>query len=187
MNLEFIGDENQMEIAAIFISVLALGFTMYSFWWMNWRRGDILIGDPRTFAACSSGALFIMEFPLVFYNAGPRPILIENLRLIFPHEGESSEPLFFNAVVKKLGKDEGREFATQFPLDGNTAIRKICEFQRRPANFVFEAREYKVELQASLNDRKEWETLKTFSLNIRPESVETLNSNTFITHENWIH
>ena len=174
-----------METAAIFISLLALGFTTYSFWWMNWRRGDILIGDPRTYAACSTGTSLMIEFPLVFYHSGPRPVLIENLRLVFPHEGTEAEPLFFNAVVDKLGTDDGREFATQFPLQGNTAVRKICEFHRRPANFTFEVTKYQIELQVSLNDRKEWETIKTFVLNVREESVKTLNSNTFIPHENW--
>jgi hypothetical protein len=178
--------EKHMDIAAFIISLSALGFTISSFWWMNWRRGDVLVGDPRTYAASNTDASLMIEFPLVLYNTGPRPILIENLRLILLDEGVGAKPLFFNAVVDKLATDEGREYATQFPLQGNTTIRKICEFHRKPANFTFKAKKYRIELQASLNDRKEWVTLKTFDLNVLPEFVAMLNSNTLMARDNWI-
>jgi len=46
-------DYNLISIVALFISVFALLFTIFSFWWMNWRRGKIIVGSPRSFAATS--------------------------------------------------------------------------------------------------------------------------------------
>jgi len=35
-----------VNIVALFISVFALLFIIFSFWWMNWRRGKIIVGLP---------------------------------------------------------------------------------------------------------------------------------------------
>ncbi len=37
--------------APLVISVLALGFTLFSFYWMNLRRGTLRIGHPRAYEA----------------------------------------------------------------------------------------------------------------------------------------
>src|SRR5688572_21193856 len=107
-----------MTYAALIISITALLFTVFSFWWMNWRTGNLRVGRPRTFAAFGSqDGKVVLEFPLIFFNDGPIPIFVQNLRLIFLEE-KQPRPLNFIAIVKKLGTDEDRAFATQFPVDG---------------------------------------------------------------------
>jgi hypothetical protein len=39
-----------MTSEAVIISIAALAFTVFSFWWMNWRKGKLIVGPPRTFA-----------------------------------------------------------------------------------------------------------------------------------------
>lgn len=116
-----------MNYPALIISSLALLFTIVSFWWMNWRRGKLIVGAPRSFAAKGSqqGNL-IITLPLVFYNNGASAIVVQNLRLLLLHEDSDSRPLFFNATLEKLLIDEGRAFATQFPVRGREAIGLIC-------------------------------------------------------------
>jgi hypothetical protein len=172
-----------MNYSALIISTLALLFTVFSFWWMNWRTGKLHVGSPRSYAAfASKHGKMVLEFPFVFFNDGPMAIIVQNLRLAFLHETQP-HPLFFNATVKKLGTDEDRSFATQFPVRGREAKLLICEFQRTPGGMVFEVRNYPMELQDKLGNAKKWKTICCFSLNISEQDLPTINSQ-FIVHDN---
>jgi hypothetical protein len=72
-----------MSAIALAVSVFAPAFTTYSFWWMNWRKGKLEIGNIRTYAAVSSGKKLLIELPIIFFNSGALPVLVENLRLTF--------------------------------------------------------------------------------------------------------
>lgn len=174
-----------MNNPALIISTLALLFTVFSFWWMNWRKGRLLVSSPRTFAAFGSlEGKMVLEFPFVFFNNGPMPIVVQNLRLIFSEEKEPN-PLIFNAPVKKLGKDEERTFATQFPVRGREALLLICEFQRTPGEMTFEVHEYPMELQAKLDNGKKWKKICSFNLNVTEKSLPSINKQ-FIVHDNML-
>jgi len=174
-----------MNNPALIISTLALLFTVFSFWWMNWRKGKLHVGAPRTYAAFGSleGRL-VLEFPFVFFNDGPTPIFVQNLRLILSDEKES-RPLSFIATVKKLGTDEERAFASQFPVRGKEVMSLICEFQRAPGGIIFEKHNYPIELQAKLDSNKKWKRICKFNLNVNEESLPTINKQ-FIVHDNML-
>jgi hypothetical protein len=174
-----------MSIPALFISTLALLFTVFSFWWMNWRKGKLLVSGPRSYAAMGSleGGM-IIEFPLVFFNSGAAPIIVQNLRLLFLQEIQP-RPLSFIATVKKLGKDEDRSMATQFPVRGRAAVTLVCEFQRNPGNVLFEARTYPMELQAKLNSDRKWKQICRFPLRVSEQSLPEINAR-FLTYDNIV-
>lgn len=172
-----------MNYSAFIISILALLFTVFSFWWMNWRVGKLRVCAPRTYAAFNSlERQMILEFPFVFFNDGPMPIIVQNLRLVFSGETQP-RPLNFIAIVKKLGTDEDRSFATQFPVRGREAVLLICEFQREPGGMTFEERSYPMELQAQLDDRKLWKRICGFELNVSAQGLQTINK-AFVVHDN---
>ncbi len=172
-----------MNYLAFTISMLALLFTFFSFWWMNWRTGKLKIGAPRSYAALGSlERQMILEFPFVFFNDGPMPIIVQNLRLVFSDETQR-RPLVFIAVVKKLGRDDDRSFATQFPVRGREAILLICEFQRDPGGLVFQERRYPMELQAQTDGSKLWTCICRFTLNVSAQGLQTINQ-AFVVHDN---
>ena len=172
-----------MNYPALIISVLALLFTIFSFWWMNWRTGKLHVSPPRTYAALGSlEARMVLEFPFIFFNDGPMPIIVQNLRLIFSDEKQHL-PLIFMATVKEVGNHQNRAFATQFPIRGREAILYICEFQREPGNLVFEAKKYQLELQGKLGNSKKWKKICQFNLNVTEKSLPTINKQ-FIVHDN---
>jgi hypothetical protein len=174
-----------MNYPALIISTLALLFTVLGFWWMNWRRGRLQVGGPRSYAACSAGDRLILTLPFVFFNDGASAIVVQNLRLLVLHDQSDPKPLFFSATYEEIRpKDEGRELPTQFPIRGREAILVICEFQRKPSNLVFEAGRYPLELQAILNEDKEWKPLCAFDLNVREESLASINS-VYIAYDNY--
>jgi len=177
--------------SAVVISISVLLFTVFSFWWMNWRKGKLHVGSPRSFATqgIMEGRL-VLRVPFVFFNDGPIPIFVHNLRLIFLEERPSRE-LNFIATQKELAfiatqKDlaqSGRTFATQFPVRGREAVLRIYEFHREPGKIIFEARSYPMELQARLDNSKKWERLCSFSLNVSEKSLEKINEG-FYAHDN---
>ncbi len=126
----------------------------------------------------------VLEFPFVFFNDGPMPIVVSNLRIIIEGE-EATKPLIFAASVKKLAKDEDRALATQFPVRGREALLLICEFQRQQSSMIFENRSYNLELQGKLGDSKKWRCLSRFPLNVSEQSTPII-SKQFIAHDNML-
>lgn len=173
-----------MEIAAILISIFALIFTLFSFWWMHWRKGKIKIGSNlRTYAACASNNKLMLEIPLIFFNTGPIPLVVENLRLYFPEIKESNKYLFFNATVEKIGTDKGRAFATPFCVPGGGIVSLICEFQNTETSFQFSSNTCSFSVEVLRGFSNKWVKLREFSINPNQKDLETLN-NAFITHDN---
>ncbi|HAX24826.1 MAG TPA: hypothetical protein DCX80_07280 [Chloroflexi bacterium] len=160
---------------AVIISVLALLFSVSSFWWMYWRRGNLHVGPPRSYGAyASADRQMVLYLPLVFYNDGPIPIMIQNLRLTFINEAPD-RPLGFVATIHKLISSDDRRLAVQFPVRGREALSLICEFQRRPAPFLFQEGSYWIRLEAQLWGKRKrdayWEDLVTFELNISAQAA----------------
>jgi hypothetical protein len=148
---------------ALIISILALFFTVFSFWWMNWRPGKLVLTEPRSYAAIAAADKVIIELPLVFFNTGATPIVVHNLHLTLPGV---DRPLFFNAVVQKLGDHDDRRFATQFAVRQREAVTLICEFQGQVSGFAFERREYPVLLEWVRGNSRKWRELLQFPLTV---------------------
>ena len=176
-------NQDQLLDPSIVISVLALLFTIFSFWWIHARRGRLQVSPPRSFATLGSQeAKLVLELPLLFFNTGPQPIVIDNLRLTFLEEKPAS-PLNFVATLATLGKDDGREFATQFPVRGREAFVKVCEFQRDPGKLTFEVRQYPMSLEARVNGSKKWTAILDFDLTVSERGAKIINKN-FVVHDN---
>lgn len=161
---------------AFFISSLALLFTVFSFWWMNWRRGKLKVSEIRTYAAASLEGKLIIEIPIIFFNTGAIPILLENIRLILLGHHNDEYCLSFIATVKKLATDEDRAFATPFAVHGGKAIELICEFQCRVQNFGFEEGSYDLILEALLGHKNGWCRLRKYKLSITEVEAITMNT-----------
>jgi len=157
-----------MAVSAFLISIFALSFTLASFWWLHWRTGKLRIAEPRTYQGLAQKSdSMILIIPLVFFNDGPTPILVGNLRLRFLHETQA-EPLSF--------------IATPFPVHGREALLKICEFQREPAGWEFEAKQYWLALDAKLGVPGKWKQVTKFCLGVNERAAETLRKQ-FIVHD----
>ena len=155
-----------MTILAITLSVLAFSFTVATFYWLNWRRGNLQVGPPRSFYASSDTNHLILVLPFLFFNDGPTPILVQNLRIVLPNE-TPLKPLYFMATVEELENFDGRKRATQFPIRGRDTELLLCEFHRTPGEETFEAGRYPMELQARLGKSDDWKSLCSFQLDVR--------------------
>ena len=68
---------------SVAIASLALLFTVGSFWWLNARQGRLKSYEPQSFAACRIPDKLRLLFPLVLYNSGATPIVVQDMRLTF--------------------------------------------------------------------------------------------------------
>ena len=179
-------DCNLIIYVPLFISFLALFFAIFSFWWINQRRGKIIVGPPRSFAATSRSedGLLIVQLPLVFYNDGAASQVIQNLRLTLSQNGNRSAILYFNNTVPDLVNTQTRKWARQFAVEGCKSYSSVFVFQRQPGNFIFHKGKCQAILEGKLNDGKKWEEILTFDLQITDKSVNTMNSGQIKAYDN---
>lgn len=167
-----------MDSLAVAVSLLALLISsaafLYLLWWSNLRKGRLNTGAPRSLAIASTGHLLEIQAPFVFYNDGATPVVVDNLRLVFPQD--SPRPLRFTGTVKNIGTTEDHAFATQFPVPARESVFQICEFQREPGALLFQEHNYQIELHARLNGQTKWQHLCSFFFHPKEEFLPNINS-----------
>ncbi|GAA4657305.1 hypothetical protein GCM10023347_04950 [Streptomyces chumphonensis] len=147
------------------VTVCALLFTVGSFWWINARQGKLQLYEPHSFAACANQQKTLLRLPLVMYNTGAKPIIVQDLRLRFPDEPGALMPLPWRTSRAKLmpASDDGHLLPSVFSVAGREAEQIFIEFGAPFPGFVPEARDYRIRIEARLGHRKDWTSVLTFT------------------------
>lgn len=169
--------------SSLVISILALLFTLYSFWWMNWRKGKLRVSYIKHYGIHNSVNKLYLELPLVFFNTGAMPVIIESLRLVLLDKDGIQKHLHFNAIRTELGENKGRYVATPFSINKGDSKKIVCEFQKNPSEVVFHRGNYLLILEAKYYHSKNWKKLKTFEISIPEEKLENIKNNYEILEE----
>lgn len=108
---------------AIAIALLALGFTIGSFWWLHARAGSLEAARPRTYAFTSKVRL---RLPLAFFNTGAKSLIVNDLRIVLDDEPERP-PFEWITTRDKLRpeSDDGFAYATPFAVAGRSSTEVI--------------------------------------------------------------
>jgi len=170
---------------SVVISCLALGFTIGAFWVLNARQGRLKSFEPHTFAAgFTLGGEVRLRFPLVLYNTGAKPIVVQNMRLSFPKE-VSSEPLHWTTtrIRIKPTSDDGHEFPAVFSVPGRSTLQMFVEFGIVFPGVWPRARDYQVRIEVKLGHRRKWRHLLTFPL----RAAHITSPDRYITYSNSAH
>lgn len=176
---------------SILVAVCALLFTVFSFWWINARRGRIKSFEPHTFAFGSTSAVVRLRLPLVLYNNGAAPIIIQNLRLDFSRRlriggfslmSRSAQLLSWVASRSQLKpeQDDGHAFPAVFSVAGRTAQQVFVEFGEASLGFTLESRPYSVRVEVKLGHKCKWRKFLDFTL----QAGQITEPGQFITYEN---
>jgi hypothetical protein len=181
-----------VSIASAFFSVVALTISGFNFYYVNFRRGKLIVSSPRVFEIAEfqgtelAYSRVILRLPFVFFNRGALPRVVQNLQLTFLDEvkGQRHHNYHFWATVKHfttrdieagtmLQIDQERRLAYQFPVKAREALPYICEFWSQAGEALLgEQGSKRVALRAKVDDRDEWETLVTFSLHLTKAQAE---------------
>lgn len=167
---------------SLVIALMSLGLTLFSFYFIYLRRGKICVGPPRVFEInnylAQSPPRAILRLPLVFFNDGAIPIVIQNLQLVFNESPSEANlhPLRFWATTEQLTAKENegttdiqRRLAYQFPVKGREAVSKICEFWGQAGEPIVAVGSKQVMLMAKLGDDPTWLRLALFTLRFSQE------------------
>ena len=102
--------------------MLALLFTVASFWWLYARRGSLEVGQPGAYAFASKVRL---RLPLAFYNTGARSLIVTDLQVVLADDA-ARPPLPWIATISQVRPDNSneRDFATPFAVAGR-ATREL--------------------------------------------------------------
>ena len=152
-----------------FIATLALLFTVGSFWWLQARQGRLRSYPPHTFAFAGNPGQVLIRLPLVLYNTGPRPIIVQEMRLSFPKE-TGAAPLLWRASTSQIKPDtnDGRQLPAVFYVPGRQAQQHFVEFGIDSADPLpgvdLRAQEYRVTVEALLGHKRKWKRLASFPL-----------------------
>ncbi|WP_370932919.1 hypothetical protein [Amycolatopsis sp. cg13] len=160
-----------MSGAALTVSICALVFTVFSFWWLNARPGRLKTFPPHTFASGPErdGRQSIL-IPLVLHNTGALPIVVRDLRVVVLGEPAMSA-LRWERTRPRLRGENDADLPATFAVPGRSVTQIFAEFDSAPPGFQNLDREIRVEAQ--LGRRARWHHVVTFVLHasaaIQPE------------------
>jgi hypothetical protein len=150
---------------SVAVASLALLFTVGSFWWLNARQGRLKSYEPQSFAACRTPDKLRLLFPLVFYNSGATPIVVQDMRLSFPEESRWKAPLPWTTTRSQLSpSSDGWTFPAVFSIAGRAAQQMFIEFGGPFPIVTPLARDYRIRIEVKVVHRKRWIQLVTFTL-----------------------
>lgn len=168
-----------MVYAALAISLLALAFTIGSFWWLHARRGLLTATRPRSYAFADRVRL---RLPLAFFNTGAKALIVSDLRLVIENEPERG-PLGWITTRTKLRpeSDDGFAFATPFSVRGRGTKELIAEFADDLGWEPAPGSRHRLRLQAQVHPSEEWDEIVRFDW-WAPPSVDVMKQ--YIAHRN---
>lgn len=151
------------------IAVLALFFTIGSFWWLQARQGRLRSYPPHSFGFYCRHNQALIRFPLVLYNTGAKPIVVQDLRLLFPN-ASAVEPLLWRTSRSQLmpASDDRPELPSVFSVSGRTAQQHFIEFgvdRENPLTGIdLTSQSYPVLIEGRLGHKQGWQRLQLFPL-----------------------
>jgi hypothetical protein len=163
------------------IALAALFFTVFSFWWIQARRGRLRSYPPKSYAGCYAKNQVILSFPFVLYNTGPAPIVVRDFRVriaLRPERAADTRPpadsevdehavlptvIYWSALQPELEpavKGGGREMPAAFPVEGRKAVQKFVEFQWPQPKTTLDRGPYQVAVEVQLAHRGFWRRVR---------------------------
>jgi hypothetical protein len=151
-------------IVGPFIATLALLFTIGSFWWLNARQGKLRSYWPHSFGFSQMPNKILLRFPLVLYNTGPKPIVVQDLRLSFINEpGPPSLPWRTSRSQLMPNTVDDPQLPAVFSVPGRQAQQHFIEFgidsPERLPDLELATREHRVQVEVLLGHKRKWQRL----------------------------
>jgi hypothetical protein len=168
-----------MAYAAVIVSVLALAFTILSFWWLHARKGSLTAAPPRTYAFIDKVR---RRVPLAFFNTGARALIVTDLQLLIGGE-RSGEPLRWITTRSKLRpeSDDDFAFATPFSIQRRATREVVAEFGHDLGWSPDPASGHRVRLQGKVHPSNEWRDVAEFEW-WAPPSADAMSR--YLAHRN---
>ena len=146
-------------------AILALVFTVGSFWWIQVRRGRLRCYISHAYSGAFGPDKLVLVVPLVFHNPAPAPLVVTDLRLRIDgvpgrvSSDSAALPIRFRWIASHEAvhpKNETRTYAAAFAVDGRKAVEKFIEFQYDKPPTCLEDGPYRATVEALVEPRRWW-------------------------------
>lgn len=160
------------DIATPIIAFTTLLFTLGTFWWNNWRRGNLYVDHPRSFILKRIDGHFLIRAPMILQNSGARSLSVVAMRL----RDKEGNVAAFTRLHEAMDLDSKRStFATGFVIDGRDSKEMVCEFDSSEDDFVKQgANDF--HLDVLFSRRKRWAPNGAIRLSIDSDLLENTRS-----------
>lgn len=153
------------------VATCTLAFAIGSFLWLNERRGRLRSYAPHSFGAWGTDSLLHVHLPLVLYNTGPKPLIVQNLRLCFTDGPDGIGPLLWNGCLDSARQSHDAKTVrpASFSVSGRQTLQLFVDFDGRlPQKQALKAQlcDRSATIEAMLGDRDVWRPLVHFRLQL---------------------
>lgn len=154
-----------MYLPAVLISLMALAFTVLSFWWLNARTGKLIVYSVMTFAGFITAEKLVLQIPVVVHNTGAKPRVIRALRLEGVDQAGNMfgmEAQTFHATLRP--GDEMVDFVHAYSISGRSVVTMYVRFSPQDVPLLVPDQSTKLVLQAQVDEQDRWVVLKTLDI-----------------------
>lgn len=174
-----------IETLAIVLSVASFLFSIFTFQWIHWRKGKLLVSMSRVLGimAYAKQEFVVLRIPLVFVNTGVTNKTVSNIRLKITQGGELLI-LNYNKLYADLSTTTNNHtWALPISISGNSSQIAIMEFLKTKTRFQFKEESCKFIFEVKLADDKTWEQVFEEELPIPQKYLQSINSNTDVVYD----
>lgn len=154
-----------MPYAALLVSVLALLFTVTSFWWLHARPGRLRVYEPTTWSAFLRKDRSGLRLPLILHNTGAASLVVLSLRVRFIEGGELM-PWEWTRTRVDPQADDVQDVTAPFSIPGRDTRELVAEFVGSYPGVVPEQRAYPVAVDARSSVSDDWQEVLRFDLQL---------------------
>ena len=148
-------------VVTVTIALLALLFTIASFWWLYARKGKLAAAHPKSYAFF--GSKVRLRLPLGIYNTGAQALILSNLRVRM--DDDERAPLPWQSTRTQLRPEsmDGHDFPTPFAVPGRSTREVIAEFGDDDGWSPAPNTEHRLRVEAKIHPSDGWVDLVEFA------------------------
>ncbi|MGW1203289.1 hypothetical protein [Streptomyces cyaneofuscatus] len=160
------------DVATPIIASTTFLFTLGTFWWNNWRRGNLYADHPRSFILKRINGHLLIRAPIILQNSGARTLSVVAMRL----RNEEGHVAAFTRLHEAMDLDIKKStFATGFVIDGRDSKAMVCEFDSSEDDFIKPGTN-NFHLDVLFSRRKKWTPNGLIRLSVTSSLLERVDS-----------
>lgn len=153
------------EILSVFIALLALGFSVGSFWWIHARSGSLITYPVVAFAGAVSGSEFQVRIPVVIHNSGAAPAVVRAMKLTYVGTDGQVHTMQSQTFLKTIDPSNSHsDFVHAFAVPGRTVETKYVKFLEAGKPRIAPGKETVFVLHILRDENEGWTGLKSIKV-----------------------
>jgi hypothetical protein len=167
--------------APVFISCLALLFTVGSFYWLQARKGRLKLFPVITFSGYWKKSRLVLRLPVILFNSGARPRVITALRLVTTDNEGKTIVLECHSFRKTIDPtpDDMEDMAHAYAIPARQVVTKHAHFAVDSLPVFNQPGPTSFQVQALVDVSTRWHKLGNVAVH-----VEIMYTSSYITYSN---